>query len=184
MASERDARRRAQVDKTAAEVDSLSRRGVRLGGNAFSSVLFVKGELTEGELAGEEPFSGEDGGALKASLRALGYPPEDWETLLAVGADGRPLDADLLREAVCAVDPATLVCCDEAAAAVLRDAYADDLAIIPALPEAMLEPGVVTRVCGMRVLNLGGFAAALADAGEKQVMWARLKQLAPLGEPF
>ena len=48
----------------------------------------------------------------------------------------------------------------------------------------MLSPGAVAHVCGMRVLNLGGFAAALADAHEKQVMWARLKQIPPLGEPF
>lgn len=184
MASERDARRRACVDKTAAEVDALVRRGVRLGGNAFSSVLFVKGDLSEAERGGDEPFSGEDGRALKASLKALGYPPEDWETLLAVGDDGAPLDADLLREAVCAVDPVTLVCCDEPAAAVVREAYADELASLPSLAEAMLELGVVAQVRGMRVLNLGGFAAALADAGEKQLMWARLKQIAPLGEPF
>ena len=49
MASERDARRRACVDKAAAEVDSLAARGVRAGGNAFSEVLLVKGELAEAE---------------------------------------------------------------------------------------------------------------------------------------
>ena len=48
----------------------------------------------------------------------------------------------------------------------------------------MLAPGAVARVRGMRVLNLGGFADALADPHEKQVMWARLKKIPPLGEPF
>lgn len=184
MASERDARRRAYLDKAGAEIDSLAARGVRMGGNAFSSVLLAKGELTEGEAAGDAPFSGADGRALRASLERLGYPPEDWEWLLASGADGEPLDAALLREAVCALDPATLVCCDEAAARLLREAYADELSSLESLDEALLAPGTISRVLGMRVLNLGGFAAALSDAHEKQVMWARLKRIPPLGEPF
>ena len=184
MASERDARRRACVDKTAVEVDALVARGVLAGGNAFSAVLLVKGELTQAERDGEPAFSGADGTALRASLERLGYAPEDWEWLLSVDASGEPLDATLLREAVTALDPDTLVCCDEAAAALLREAYADDLAVLDRLEEAMLAPGVVVHVCGMRTLNLGGFAAALADAREKQVMWARLKQIPPLGEPF
>ena len=114
MASERDARRRAYLDKAAAEIDALAARGVRMGGNAFSSVLLVKGELSEAEKNDEPPFSGADGAALRASLERLGYPPEDWEWLLTVDADGAVLDAGLLRGAVCALDPATLVCCDEA----------------------------------------------------------------------
>ena len=184
MASERDARRRAYLDKAAAETDSLAARGVRMGGNAFSAVLLVKGELSEAEKGGEPPLSGADGKALRASLDRLGYAPEDWEWLLTVDGEGEPLDADLLREAVCALDPPTLVCCDEAAANLLREAYADDLAALDSLEEAMLVPGTVAHVCGMRVLNLGGFEAALADAREKQVMWARLKKIPPLGEPF
>ena len=184
MASERDARRRACVDKTAAEVDALAARGARMGGNAFSAVLLVKGELSEAEKNGEPAFSGADGTALRASLERLGYAPEDWEWLLTVDAAGEPIEAALLSEAVTALDPATLVCCDETAAALLREAYADDLAAIESLDEAMLAAGTVAHVRGMRVLNLGGFAAALADPREKQVMWARLKKIPPLGEPF
>ena len=184
MASERDARRRACVDKATAEIDSLVARGARIGGNAFSAVLLVKGELSEGEKDGEPAFSGADGKALRASLERLGYAPEDWEWLLAVDTAGAMLDAALFREAVCALDPSTLICCDEAAAALAREAYADDLFAVESLEEAMLAPGVVARICGMRVLNLGGFAAALADPHEKQVMWARLKQIPPLGEPY
>ena len=48
----------------------------------------------------------------------------------------------------------------------------------------MLEPGYVVQLCGMRVLNLGGFAAALSDPRAKQQMWARLKRAAPLSEPY
>ncbi len=184
MASERDARRRAYVGKAAAELDALVGRGVVMGGNAFSSVLLAKGELTEAERGGEPAFSGADGRALRASLSALGYPPEDWEWLLATGEDGAPLDAALLREAVCALDPSTLVLCDEAAAGVVRDAYADELAAMESLDEALLVPGEVVRVLGMRVLNLGGFEEALSDPRQKQLMWARLKQIPPLGEPF
>ena len=157
MASERDARRRAYLDKAAAEIDALVARGVVMGGNAFSTVLLVKGEPSEAEQAGAEPLS---------------------------GADGKPLPADVFRLAVCTLDPATLVCCDEAAATAVREAYAEELASIESLEEALLVPGAVSRVLGMRVLNLGGFEAALADPHEKQVMWARLKLIPPLGEPF
>ncbi|MBM6774393.1 hypothetical protein [Olsenella profusa] len=184
MASERDARRRAYLDKAAAETDALAARGVRAGGNAFSAVLLCKGELSDGEKNGDAPLSGADGTALRASLERLGYAPEDWEWLLTVDAGGAPLDAALFREAVCALDPATLVLCDEAAADVAREAYADELSVLESLEEAMLAPGVVAHVFGMRVLNLGGFEAALADAHEKQVMWARLKLIPPLGEPY
>lgn len=184
MASEREARRRAYLDKTAAETDGLAARGAIFGGNAFSEVLLVKGELSEAEKGGEPPLSGADGKALRASLDRLGYAPEDWEWALAVDADGSPLDASLFRETVCTLDPATLVCCDEAAANLAREAYADELALLDRLEEAMLLPGEIAQILGMRVLNLGGFEAALGDAHEKQVMWARLKKIAPLGEPF
>ena len=49
MASERDARRRAYVDKAATELEGLAARGVRMGGNAFSAVLLAKGELSDAE---------------------------------------------------------------------------------------------------------------------------------------
>ena len=48
----------------------------------------------------------------------------------------------------------------------------------------MLEPGLIARVLGRRVLALGGFEAALGDARAKQRMWAYLKQLPPIGSPL
>ena len=74
--------------------------------------------------------------------------------------------------------------CDNEAANLLREAYADDLASLEGFEEAMLVDGLVVHVAGMRVMALGGFEAALSDARQKQVMWARLKQLPPLGEPY
>ena len=109
---------------------------------------------------------------------------EDWAGLATWDGQGDLLGADLLREAVCALDPATLIICDEEAANAVREAYAADLASLESFEEAMLAEGVVAQVAGMRVLNLGGFAAALADKAQKQVMWRRLKQLPPLGEPY
>lgn len=184
MPTTADDRREACAEKTSAELDALAARGVRAGGNAFSPILVAKGELTADEAAGAEPFSGADGAALKASLKALGYAPEHWAWLLTCDAAGEPLAPALFREAVCALDPATLVCCDDAAAAAVREAYADDLTIIENFNEAMLEPGYVVPVCGIRMLNLGGFAAALTDAKAKQQMWARLKRVPPLSEPY
>lgn len=184
MPISRDMRRHIYVEKARAELSALAGRGVRMGGNAFSSVLVMKGRLTDDELAGATAFSGEDGRALKASLERLGYPPEDWETLLSCDDAGDPLAPELLREAIAALDPATVIVCDDEAAAAMREAFADELVTIEELPAAMLEPGYIATVRGIRVMALGGFAAALASPQAKQLMWARLKQLPPLGEPF
>lgn len=173
-------RGRAYVEKTRHELTELEEAGARTVGNAFSSVLLVKGEPGPAEKEGGAPFSGADGKALRAALLRLGYAPEDW-----AGVDAAPpMSPALLRQAVTVLDPATLVLCDEAAAALARDAYADDLCGLLDLQDALLSPGRVVQVAGMRMLNLGGFEAALASEHTKQVVWAYLKQLPPLGEPY
>lgn len=184
MGPSREMRRERYVAKTRTELEGLAAQGVVMTGNAFSSVLLVKGLPTDDECAGADTFSGDDGTALRAALQALGYAPEDWMGLATWTATGEQIDAPLLRETVCALDPATLVACDEPAANLVREAYAQDLASLESFEEAMLVEGVVAQVAGMRVLNLGGFAAALADKHQKQVMWRRLKQIPPLGEPY
>ena len=184
MAIGRDIRRRTYAEKASDELAGLAQRGVCMGGNAFSSVLVAKGQLSDDEMAGAEPFSGADGAALKASLARLGYPPEDWATLLTVSDAGEPLSPELLREAIAALDPATLILCDDTASAAVREAFADELVAIEELPVAMLEPGYIAYVRGIRTMSLGGFAGALVSPQLKQLMWARLKQLPPLGEPF
>ena len=184
MEPSRDERRARYLAKARAEIGALANRGVVMAGNAFSSILLLKGEPTSEERKGERLLAGDDGRALRAALQALGYAPEDWVGLATWDANGTTLAPGLLREAICTLDPATLVLCDEGATAAVREAYAEELALLERFDEAMLMDGVMAQVSGMRVMALGGFAAALADPHEKQVMWARLKQLPPLGEPY
>lgn len=184
MPADREERRKAYVAKQRAEVGALAGRGVVMAGNCFSSVLLLKGDLNAAEKGGSALLSGADGVALRKSLAALGYAPEDWVGLSCVLDSGEAVDGELLRLCLATLDPSTVVACDETAADSLRDAYADELAALPEFSQAMLAPGVVAEVLGVRVMNLGGFEAALKDDHQKQVMWARLKRLPPLGEPY
>lgn len=182
MAFDQSVRARAYVQKMRDELAELDELGVRTAGNAFSPIVFVKGEPGPAEKAGGELLSGPDGKALRAALLRLGYAPEDW---LAMDVSKRvAAQPALVRRAICALDPSTLVVCDEVAAEAVRDALANNLCALTNLDDAMLVPGRVVHVLGMRVLNLGGFEAALADDHQKQIMWARLKQIPPLGEPY
>lgn len=178
MALQRGVRGDVYVQKTRVELTELEEGGVTMAGNAFSSVLLVKGTMGPAEQAGGALLSGADGKALRAALLKLGYAPEDW---MAISA---PADPELLRQAVVAVDPATLVMCDEAAASAIREAFADDLVALANPEDALLSPGCLIMVAGIRMLNLGGFEAALQSNREKQRMWAYLKQIPPLGEPY
>lgn len=178
-------RRAAFASKAAEEVARLERSGAVMVGNAFSSVLVLKGEPNGQER--KDPMSlllGADGRALRASLDRLGYPPEDWAGMLTRDTEGAALEPAFLRLAVATLDPATMILCDETAADAVRGAYADDLVLVDDLNQALVVPGVIVWIRGVRVMNLGGFEAALGDAHQKQVMWARLKRLPPLGEPY
>lgn len=177
-------RRQVYLDKARAELEGLTARGVVMSGNAFSSVLIVKGDLSPEERTGADLLSGPDGTALRAAFERLGYAPEDWVALSALADDGTPLPPALVREAVTALSPLTIIACDEPAADALRGAYAEELAQVEDLEVALLQPGLVAKVSGMRVLNLGGFADSLADPQRKQWSWACLKRLPPLGEPY
>ena len=89
-----------------------------------------------------------------------------------------------MRLAIATLDPATVIALDAPAASAICEAFADELVELESLEAATLAPGYVVRLLGMRVLALGGFEQSLADAKAKQVMWARLKQVPPLGEPY
>ncbi len=188
-------RRNALLAAAQQELDALAARGVRMRGNAFSAIVLVKGELNANELAGGELLAGADGTALAAAFERLGYAPEEFCALSAIAgpegegvspevASGRPLPPALFREALEALDPEVVVLLDDAAASIMREAYAEELARIEQFDMAMLAPGLVAHVLGRRVLALDGFEAALADGRAKQRMWAYLKQLPPLGAPY
>lgn len=170
--------------KAQAEVAALAERGIVAEGNAFSPVLLIKGEPGPAEQAGKALLSGADGTALRAALLKLGYAPEEQAALATWCADGGPLAVPDLRLALATLDPNTAVVCDERAADLVREAYTEELFALDSPDEALLAPGLVVRVGGIRVLNLGGFEAALADDRQKQVMWARLKLVPPWGEPY
>lgn len=177
------------------ELKGLEARGVRMAGNAFSPVVLVKGELNDAERSGDPLLSGADGTALRAALGAIGWEPQDLCVLAAVAGSGdetvaggltagEPLPVDLFREALEALDPEAIILLDDAAADLLRETYADALAIIEDFDTAMLKPGLIAPVLGRRVLALDGFEAALSQPAEKQRMWAYLKQMPPLGAPY
>lgn len=185
----------ALVDALKQELDGLVQRGVRMTGNATSSIVLVKGELNQEELAGGDLLAGNDGAALRAALTRLGWPPEDVCCLAAVAGEGETgghavadtgelLPVEVFREALEALDPEAVVLLDNTAAHAMREAYGDALAQIEQFDEAMLKPGLVAHVLGRRVLALDGFEASLASPREKQRMWAYLKQLPPLGAPY
>lgn len=167
--------------KSKAEISQLETMGVVLCGNAFSPILFVKGEP---EQAGVELLAGPDGVALHAALAALGYAPEAWAGISTIKKDGTQISPEELRLSIATLDPSTLVVLDNTAAVVVRETFTEELVVIPDIAQAALQPGVVSHVLGMRVLVLDGFAASLSSQQEKQRMWAWLLQVPPLGEPY
>ena len=178
--------REAYLAKARAELDELAGQGVSMAGNAFSSVLLVKAEWPlDAEGQPRSPLAGEDGCALRAALAALGYAPEDWVALTTIGTDGLHLAPELIRRAILALDPSTVVICDGLAAAEVAQAFADELGTGDGseAPEP-LAPGELGYALGMRMLNLDGFEEALANPRDKQLRWHWLKQVRALGEPF
>lgn len=169
------------LEKTKLEISKLEQAGVVLCGNAFSQVMFLKGEP---EKDGAPLLSGQDGAALQASIKALGYSPQDWVGMSVLDTNGFALVPGTLRLAITTLDPSTIIVLDDTAAASMREAYVEELADRPDLNEATLQPGYVAHILGMRVLALGGFEASLSNQADKLVMWNRLQLLPPLAEPY
>ncbi len=193
MQTSTEVKKQAILEATRQELDALTAQGVWMEGNAFSPVVLVKGQLNDAEAVGGNLLAGADGQALRASLTAIGYAPEDFCALAAVAQAsdepaavpaGELLPQELFREALEALDPEAVILLDTPAADLMRETYADALVAIEDFDEAMLKPGLVAHVLGRRVLVLDGFEAALADKREKQRMWAYLKQLPPAGAPY
>ena len=178
-----DIRKRAR-QKLIFELERLDAEGLVIEGNVGSEVVLLKGVAGPAEREGRPLLSGADGEALKAALRALGFAPECFLGVACWDSAGYLVSPDLLRRAMAVLDPACLIVCDEQAASLVREAYAAELAALDDLDSAMLLPGALAHVCGMEVLALAGFEAALSDQREKKVMWARLKRISPEKEPY
>ena len=175
MPSERSMRKEAYMAKTTHEFGDFAAQGVCMAGNAFASVLLVKGQ---------EDFGEAELSALKASLEHLGYAPEAWATLLTTTKTGDPINPELVRQAISAFSPDTVLLVNDAAVASVREAYAGELEQLKTDAEKTFSPRVLVRVCGMRMVNLDNFARALEDPRQKQLRWAAIKQVPPLGEPY
>lgn len=175
MPSERSMRKEAYMEKTTHEFGDFAAQGVCMAGNAFASVLLVKGQ---------EDFEEAELSALKASLEHLGYAPEAWATLLTTTKTGDPINPQLVRQAISAFSPDTVLMVNDAAVTSVREAYADELGQLTTDAEKNFSPRVLVRVCGMRMVNLDNFAGALEDPRQKQLRWAAIKQVPPLGEPY
>lgn len=176
--------RAAYLETMQQETRKLQNEGVTLAGQAFSPLLILKGNLSDAEKDGAELLSGSDGKALHAALAALGYPPEAWCTAATVQPSGAPISGSLLRLSIASLQPNTLLICDDAAARIVREAYAQELQLLENPAACILEAGELVQVMGVRMLNLGGFADALTNQEQKRIMWARLKQIPPLGTPY
>ena len=164
--------------RTREELGQLADAGFLTAGYAFAPVLLVKGVLNAAECDGAPLLSGADGSALQAALGRLGYLDDAWaacSTIVRSGSSWVTAEPEDLAWAVEVFDPELVIGLDTKASEALMGAWA--------LTEPLV-PGAVGRVRGRRVLNLGGFEAALADPQAKQLMWARLKQVPPLGAPL
>jgi len=111
-------RKEAYMAKTTHEFGDFAAQGVCMAGNAFASVLLVKGQ---------EDFGEEELSALKASLEHLGYAPEAWATLLTTTKTGDPINPELVRQAISAFSPDAVLMANDAAVASVREAYAEEL---------------------------------------------------------
>ena len=70
---EREDVRKRYIAKSQAEIASLSERGLQMSGNAFSSLLILKGELGPGDQGGRTLLAGSDGKALAAAMGGVSF---------------------------------------------------------------------------------------------------------------
>lgn len=175
--------RDSYLEKIRGELEALVARGLVMGGAAFSPVLVLRGDV-EGLGGARGPLTPDEEKALSACLTRLGYEPGAMASLLTRDAEGAPLSVDLLRTAVMALDPQTVIAADDGAARALRDILAPELVTMADLDQALLEPGDVVEVLGMRVMALGGLTTSESPKAAKGLMWKRLQKLPPLAAPY
>ncbi len=185
MLTTRDRLKVIYMDKIKEQIQVLIDQGLIATGNALGSVLILKGDLSFKDL-NSGLLSGADGIAFKAALThpKMKYAPGDWSAFATKTADGKEFDAIQLREAIIAADVQTIIICDDHAQEAFRNAFAEELSDLPNLLDALLAPGQVVKILGMRVLNLDGFEKSLGFKDQKALRWKWLQQIPALGEPL
>ncbi len=185
MQTSRDRHKVIYMDKIKDQIQTLINQGLIATGNSLGNVLILKGDLTFKDI-NSGLLSGADGEAFKAALThpKLGYAPDDWSAFSTRTAEGNDFDPIQLRDAIIAADVQTVIICDQSAQEAFRNAFADELADLPDLLDALLAPGQVVKVLGMRVLNLDGFEKALGFKDQKAQRWVWLQQIPALKEPL
>ena len=169
-----------ELQRRLQDVRRIEQMGFATTGSAYPQVVLLKGALSPLEASTGAILSGADGTALTAALDKLGYPTGERagvSTCVRPAGDEAwaPADPRDLAWVLEALDPELVIATDDAAATAVAAAWG--LAQAPA-------PGEVAWVRCRRLIALGGFADALGDMQAKQVMWARLKRVPPLGDPL
>ncbi|MCL1847626.1 MAG: hypothetical protein FWF91_06660 [Coriobacteriia bacterium] len=149
-------------------------------GNPLASLVAIKGIPGSAELAGELPFSGDDGLALDKAFGRLGWGFGSLDTRIWLGValslPNQPtLTAQQLQLICETVDPLALVALDDPARLALIHAFTS-------AEEGLLidfTSGTEASVLGRRLYSVEGFEAALADEKDKQKAWAQLKRCVP-----
>ncbi len=185
MQTTRDRYKVIYMDKVKDQIQTLLDKGLIATGNSLGSLLILKGDLTFKDL-NSGLLSGADGDAFKAALThpKMGYAPDDWSAFATRTADGEDFDSRELRDAIIAADVQTVIISDSTAQTAFRNAFADELADLPDLLDALLAPGQVVKVQGMRVLNLDGFEKSLGSKEQKTQRWKWLLEVPALREPL
>ena len=185
MQTTRDRCKVIYMDKIKDQIQTLIDKGLIASGNSLGSVLILKGDLTFKDI-NSGLLTGADGEAFKAALThpKLGYAPGDWSAFSTSTADGEVFDPAELRDAIIAADVQTVILSDQKAQEAFRNAFAEELADLPDLLDALLAPGQVVKVQGMRVLNLNGFEKSLTSKEQKAQCWQWLQQIPALKAPL
>ncbi len=185
MQTSHDRHKVIYMSKMKEQVQILLDQGLLATGNSLGSVLILKGDLTFADIH-SGLLSGNDGVAFKNALthEKLGYSPDAWCAIGTKTADGKEFYPIQLREAIIALDAQTIIICDQPAQDAFRNAFADELADLPNLLDALLAPGQVVNVLGMRVLYLDGFEKCLTSEDQKRQRWEWLKLIPALKQPL
>jgi hypothetical protein len=152
-------------------------------GDAFASLMALKGRPGEAERKGNVPFSGADGLALDKAFGTLGWgfgskDTRTWFGVLLAPKNQSQLTPDELRLLCEIVDPLVIVTLDEDARIALSGAFAstNDDSLVDFVSGGQCE------VFGRRFVSVEDFEDSLADADSKQKAWAQLKNC--MNEPL